>query len=185
MKKIIIPISFVLASTFFLWKAQQVETPEESVLTKNIVSDSIEIEKQNIDRVQNIQIPPARPFSKKGETPVNVPTTQPVKTPPAQAPPIRPRILEILGEAKITVKETRIDVSEFAQELDTRTTLIKTSMKHSDVILVEGGKYFGEDNEEIKFANAHVASHFMLRVQPGTDLLLLQEKLWNEPSPSK
>ena len=177
MKKIIIPISFVLASTFFLWKAQQVETPEESVLTKNIVSDSIEIEKQNIDRVQNIQIPPAKPFSKKEETPVNVPTTQPVKTPPAQAPPIRPRILEILGEAKITVKETRIDVSEFAQELDTRTTLIKTSMKHSDVILVEGGKYFGEDNEEVKFANAHVASHFMLRVQPGTDLLLLQEKL--------
>jgi subtilisin family serine protease len=82
-----------------------------------------------------------------------------------------------LGEAKITVKETRIDVSEFAQELDTRTSLIKTSMKHSDVILVEGGKYFGEDNEEVKFANAHVASHFMLRVQPGTDLLLLQEKL--------
>ncbi len=177
MKKLIIPISFVIASTFFLWKGHQVETPEESVLTKNVVSDSIEIEKQNIERVQNIQIPPAKPFSKKEETPVNVPTTQPIKTPPAQAPPIRPRILEILGEAKITVKETRIDVSEFAQELDTRTSLIKTSMKHSDVILVEGGKYFGEDNEEVKFANAHVASHFMLRVQPGTDLLLLQEKL--------
>jgi hypothetical protein len=79
MKKLIIPISFVLASTFFLWKVHQVETPAESVLTKNVVSDSIEIEKQNIDRVQNIQIPPAKPFSKKEETPVNVsssPTNQ-------------------------------------------------------------------------------------------------------------
>ena len=153
MKKLIIPISFVIASTFFLWKGQQVETLEESFLTKSVVSEPTDGEKQNIDRVQDIQTPTEKPLYKKRETLVNVPPTQPVKTPPAQAPPIRHRILDILAEAKITVKETKIDVSEFAQELDTRTSLIKTSMKHSDVILVEGGKYFGEDNEEVRIKN--------------------------------
>ena len=62
MKKLIIPISFVIASTFFLWKGQQVETLEESFLTKNVVSEPTDGEKQNIDRVQDIQTPTEKPL---------------------------------------------------------------------------------------------------------------------------
>jgi subtilisin family serine protease len=85
--------------------------------------------------------------------------------------------LEILDDVKIATKESVIKTAEENQALDTRISLVQTSMKHPLMILEEKGTKFGQTDEEVTTANAHVATHFMLQVVPGTNLVALEEKL--------
>ena len=177
MKKYIIPLTLVLSISFFFWKNTKSDNQEEQVLSENITPETVEVEKQLPATSQNLENTEPLSVSQAQKKIDHHSLVQTVQTPPAQAPPVRPRIVEILNEAKIATKETKVERFPSSQELETRISRIETSMKHSDVILVEGGKYFGKDNEEVNFANAHVASHFILQVREGTNLISFQEKL--------
>ena len=87
------------------------------------------------------------------------------------------RILEKLAEATINQLDSQIVSNEIAGSLDKRFSLIETSMKHPFLIVEEEGRFFDQPEESIESVRAQVATHFMLQVRPGTNLVVLQEKL--------
>ena len=87
------------------------------------------------------------------------------------------RILEKLAEATINQLDSQIVSNEIAGSLDKRFSLIETSMKHRFLIVEEEGRFFDQPEESIESVRAQVATHFMLQVRPGTNLVVLQEKL--------
>ena len=180
MKKYIISLPLVFATFFFVWKKQALEVTPESFQeerTQPVDDQVVEPVAPSMAKVENTETEVAQLGSH--EKPVEK-IDNDIRIAPSQAPPVgnsKPRVLEILEDVKIAIKESVIKNAEGNQALDTRISLVETSMKHPLMILEEKGTKFGQTGEEVITANAHVATHFMLQVVPGTNLVALEEKL--------
>ena len=180
MKKYIIPLPLVFATFFFVWKKQQVHiTPDSFQEESNELVDDqvVETKSSTVTQIENSSAEVAQ-LSPNDEDITKIEND--IRIEPSQAPPVsnkRPRVLEILDEVKIATKESVIKTAEDKQALDTRISLVQTSMKHPLMIVEEKGSNFGKAEEEVSNANAFVATHFMLQVIPGTNLVELEEKL--------
>jgi len=180
MKKYIVPLPLVFATFFFVWKKQEVEISPETFQeeTAQLAEDQlVEPTSSTVKPIENKETEVAQLSTNDEPIATN---DSDIRIAPSQAPPVsfsKPRVLEILDEVKIATMESVIKTAEDNQALDTRISLVKTSMKHPLMILEEKGTEFGQAEEEVTIANAHVATHFMLQVVPGTNLVALEEKL--------
>jgi hypothetical protein len=177
MKKYIIPLPLVLATLFFVWKKQDIKISNLSVQLDNSGTELDEVEESSLTIPAETVI--SKPEMNKEEV-VRISSdaiANDIRPPLAQAPPVQPRVIEILEKVKVATRESRIETTKDEQKLDTRVSLVQTSMKHPLMILEESGKFFGKAQEQVQSTNAHVATHFILQVRPGTNLVAFQERL--------
>ena len=182
MKKYIIPLPLVLLTFFFVWKSQEVETTTESIQTETSISlDNPMPEQETVSRIDDhLQTSDSEAVETTESKITNNEVAKDVRVSPSQAPPTsasKPRVIEILEKVKIATKESVIKTSQENEAFDTRISLVETSMKYPLMIVEEKGINFGQAEEEVASANAFVATHFMLQVLPGTNLVELEEKL--------
>jgi len=177
MKKYIIPFTLVFTTSLFVWNTQRVDTNEEIVQTENSERNVAELEKANPPQFEDLAVTATVSVTEQAEELNNIANSQVAQTPPSQAPPSRPRIIEVLEEATVAELESTINSQSSPQKPETRVSLLETSMKYPMVILEEKGQSFGQKNEQVFSADAHVASHLMLSIKPGTNLVLFQQKL--------
>ena len=177
MKKYIIPFTLVFATSLFILKTERVDTNEEIVQTENSDRSIVELEKANppqvIYSVDSTSVSISKPSGKLN----HISNSQVVHTPPSQAPPSRPRIIEVIDEVKVSTNETVIEPSKNNTKLDTRFSLIETKTKYPLMIVEETGSNLNQKNEEILSTTAHIATHFMIQIKQSINLVDLETKL--------
>ena len=176
MKKYLIPLPLIFATFFFVWKKQDIEISYTTEQAENSESDFSETETPETTSVLKKDRTGTEIYNQIAPQVSSAKIADDIRPSPSQAPPVRPKVIEIIEEVKMATVESVIKPST-TSGLDTRISLVRTSMKHPMMMIEEKGEFFGKPNENVESVNAHVATHFMLQVRPGINLLKLEEKI--------
>jgi len=177
MKKYIIPFTLVFTISLFVWNTQRVDKNEDIVQSENSDRSIAELEKAKPHQVKDSVDSATVSVSKPSEKQNNIANSQVVQTPSSQAPPSRPKFVEMLDEIKVSTNESVIESAKKNAELESRISLIETKTKYPLMIVEEKGSNFNQKNEEILSATAHIATHFMIQVKQSINLVDLETKL--------
>ena len=129
MKKYIIPFTLVFTTSLFVWNTQRVDKNEDIVQSENSDRSIAELEKANPPQVKDSVDSATVSVSKPSEKQNNIANSQVVQTPSSQAPPSRPKIVEMLDEIKVSTNESVIESAKKNAELESRISLIETQAK--------------------------------------------------------
>ena len=176
MKKYLIPLPLIFATFFFVWKKQDIEISYTTEQAENSKSDFSETETPEASSVLKKDRTGTEIYNQISPQVSSAKIADDIRPSPSQAPPVRPKVIEVIEKVKMATVDTVIKPST-TSGLDTRISLVRTSMKHPMMMIEEKGEFFGKPNENVQSANAHVATHFMLQVRPGINLLKLEEKI--------